>query len=164
MGFVEAVKTCFEKRLTFSGRASRSEFWYFHMFNVFVRCTIVVIFCYASNLLSNNFEIILIILLLTALNPNLSASVRRFHDINRSGWFVLWIYAFTIPFIILIILSAVPILNSILPKDPLMTVFIAFVVASIISVVVSIYLTILLSRKGTVGDNRFGPDPLQPRN
>ena len=33
MGFVEAVKTCFSKFATFSGRARRSEFWWFYLLN-----------------------------------------------------------------------------------------------------------------------------------
>ena len=33
MGFTESVKTVFSKFATFSGRASRSEFWWFYLFN-----------------------------------------------------------------------------------------------------------------------------------
>ena len=36
MNFVESIKTCFAKYATFSGRASRSEFWYFCLFFVIV--------------------------------------------------------------------------------------------------------------------------------
>ena len=32
MTFTESIKTCFSKYVTFSGRASRSEFWYFMLF------------------------------------------------------------------------------------------------------------------------------------
>ena len=34
MGFTTAVRTVLGKYATFSGRASRSEFWYFYLFNV----------------------------------------------------------------------------------------------------------------------------------
>ena len=34
MSFIEAVKTCFKKYVTFSGRARRSEFWWFNVLNM----------------------------------------------------------------------------------------------------------------------------------
>ena len=34
MGFLEAIMVCFKKYATFSGRATRSEFWYFFLFYI----------------------------------------------------------------------------------------------------------------------------------
>jgi len=34
MGFGEAIKTCFSKYFTISGRARRSEYWYFYLFTI----------------------------------------------------------------------------------------------------------------------------------
>ena len=43
MTFKEAVRTCFSKYITFSGRASRSEYWYFVLFVILgsIVCNIV---------------------------------------------------------------------------------------------------------------------------
>lgn len=158
MGFVEAVKTCFKKYATFSGRASRSEYWHYVKFHLFAGLTISVIFGSGSSLIGNIIGLILLV-------PNFSVSVRRFHDIDKSGWLALYMYlsvfAGALPFFITGL--DIPILNSLLPDDGLSAIFSIFVVSFIICIVVASYWIRLLSRKGTVGDNRFGPDPLQPK-
>lgn len=81
MGFTEAVSTCFSKYATFSGRASRSEYWYFSLFG-FLICLIIGLIPIIGVLI--DFIILLIILL-----PSLAAFSRRMHDINKSGWWFL---------------------------------------------------------------------------
>ncbi|MBO5676531.1 MAG: DUF805 domain-containing protein [Bacteroidaceae bacterium] len=72
MTFGQSIKTCFSKYVTFSGRATRSEYWWFALLCFIVGCIPVV------NLLS-------ILLFL----PALAVGVRRMHDIGKSGLFVL---------------------------------------------------------------------------
>ena len=87
MNFGQAVSSCFSNYATFSGRATRSEYWYWCLF-LFVGgiCTIV-----ADVLIIGDMEIQpinLIFTLATAL-PGLAVSVRRLHDVNKSGWWLL---------------------------------------------------------------------------
>lgn len=90
MSFVEAIKTCLvEKYCTFSGRATRSEFWWFHLFTSLL--------IYGSIFLGiwmypNNPEIVFGIsgvVMLFLIIPNLSVTVRRLHDVGKSGWYLL---------------------------------------------------------------------------
>jgi uncharacterized membrane protein YhaH (DUF805 family) len=72
--FIEAIKVCFAKYAVFKGRASRSEFWWFH---------ITKSLCLA--VLSLGTGLGLGILLLATLVPYCAVGVRRFHDTNLSG-------------------------------------------------------------------------------
>ena len=78
MTFGEAIRTCFSKYATFEGRASRSEYWWFFLFNFLVSLGCGMI----SDTLSGLFS-------LAVLLPSLAVGVRRLHDIDMSGWFLL---------------------------------------------------------------------------
>jgi uncharacterized membrane protein YhaH (DUF805 family) len=141
MGFSEAVRTClFEKYATFSGRAARSEYWYFYLFYVLVLIALVMLFLLFggggfSGLATDDLGslpfiplILSAVFLLGTLLPLISVTVRRFHDRNLSGW---WYLA--------------SILAGMIPMVGLG--------ASIAALVITIL-------KGTPGQNRFGRDPL----
>lgn len=70
VGFVDAVTTCLRKYVDFSGRASRSEFWYF---------TLVYGIAGAIPVIGG-------IISLALLLPDLAVSARRLHDTGKSGW------------------------------------------------------------------------------
>jgi uncharacterized membrane protein YhaH (DUF805 family) len=78
MQFQEAVKTCFNKYADFKGRASRSEFWWFVLFNAIVNLV--------AGALSNNLGNVALIALLL---PYLAVSVRRLHDIGKKWYWIL---------------------------------------------------------------------------
>ena len=97
MGFGEAIQSVFSKYATFDGRARRSEYWYFTLFQVLV--SVVLIALSATGLLI--FSAIQLAFILATLIPNLAVFWRRMHDIGRSGAY----YFFNlIPFVGLIIL------------------------------------------------------------
>lgn len=81
MQFQEAIKVCFQKFADFKGRASRSEFWWFMLFCIIAGAIAEVI----SDSLATLISIVFIL-------PQLSVSVRRLHDINKSGWWYLIIF------------------------------------------------------------------------
>lgn len=92
MNFGQAVRSCFSNYATFSGRASRSEYWYWVLF-VFIGGIVTLII---DAFIIGDLELApvnLIFSLVTTL-PGLTVSVRRLHDINRSGWWAL--IAFTV--------------------------------------------------------------------
>ena len=70
--------------LNFKGRAGLAEYWYFVLFN-FIICTILGIIDGALGLKS----ILIYIYSLGVLLPSLGLTVRRLHDIGKSGWFIL---------------------------------------------------------------------------
>ena len=78
MDFVQAIKSCLGQYATFSGRAKRSEFWWFFLFQVLVMV--------AASMLG---DVINGIASLALLLPALAVGARRLHDIGRTGWWQL---------------------------------------------------------------------------
>lgn len=76
--YQQAIFTCFKKFADFKGRARRREFWYFELFCVLL-----------SLLLSFMNEDLATLAMLITLIPNIAVNVRRLHDIDRSGWWML---------------------------------------------------------------------------
>ena len=95
MNFQDAIRTCFSKYADFSGRAMRSEYWWFFLFIVVVS----VILSMISSVLSGLFS-------LGVLVPSISAATRRLHDTNRSGWWQLICIVPLIGAIVLIVFVA----------------------------------------------------------
>lgn len=74
----------------FSGRARRSEYWYFTLFNFIVVITLILIgggFLAASEQ-SGTGMIIYFIYYIASFLPGLALTVRRLHDVGKSGWFI----------------------------------------------------------------------------
>lgn len=117
MGFAQAVKSGFSQYVSFSGRARRSEYWYWVLFTIIVQ----LVFGIADAVLfDDELGIFSALATIVLLLPGLSVSVRRLHDTNRSGW---WLWIVLVP------------------------------------VIGAIALLVFTLMAGTVGENRFGPDP-----
>jgi uncharacterized membrane protein YhaH (DUF805 family) len=74
----------------FSGRARRSEYWYFVLFNMIFAIVAVVL----DNILGTAIEgvgygPIYGLYVLAVLVPGLAVAVRRLHDVGKSGWMFL---------------------------------------------------------------------------
>ena len=98
---------CFTKHyVDFSGRARRREYWGTLLFNALIQAVLTIILSFVDTILFSSIEIngeatfsplffllpdtpIYIYLLIWFL-PGLAVSVRRLHDIGKSGWNVLW--------------------------------------------------------------------------
>jgi len=78
-----AISVCFKKYATFEGRANRSEFWYFYLFYIII---LIIGSAVETALGIPNLSYLFIIPLWL---PQLAVSVRRMHDVDRSGWFIL---------------------------------------------------------------------------
>ena len=147
LNLVNVVKMCFtEKFSCFTGRSSRKEFWLFWLFYAIINVAIAFVYAYAiyvfydatqnpgyfdseARIESMARKFVLVILIQSLvfwvfLLPYLGVSVRRLHDLNRTGGLSA-LLVIPIPFI------ALPVL-------------------------------IYFLRRGTVGENSFGPDPLDP--
>ena len=98
MDFQTAVKTCLtQKYFDFNGRASRSEFWWFFLAQL-------IVFLISSVVASVLYLVAVVALFL----PGLGASVRRLHDIGKSGWWILVGFIPLIGWIILIYWAVQP--------------------------------------------------------
>ena len=89
MNPISAISSAFSQYANFNGRARRSEYWWFAAF-VFI-----------SELCLTFVPILFVIIVLATLLPYLAVSVRRLHDINRSGW---WLLIGFIPLVGLVLL------------------------------------------------------------
>ncbi len=117
MSFVEAIKACYAKYFTFSGRARRSEFWWFYLFSSIVNWVVMGIIRHFHTAAAESFQgsitldnfsakyeeaqamdsqflvyyiIAMVILLVCCTIPLLAAHARRLHDIGKSGH-LLWL-------------------------------------------------------------------------
>ena len=85
MTFGDSVSTCLKKYFVFEGRASRSEYWWFQL--LFTSSySISTIF---EIVFENDIAYIFLGITLFTFIPAISASIRRLHDTNRSGFFLL---------------------------------------------------------------------------
>jgi len=100
MNFLDAVKTCYKNYAKFKGRASRSEFWYFWLFNYAIYAILIII---ALNI-SFKFFWFLGVFFLVNFIPFIAVAARRLHDVNKSGWFVLIEFIPLIGWIILLVM------------------------------------------------------------
>ena len=93
---------CLQHYAEFNGRARRSEYWYFVLFNLVISFVIGFTFGVIAGLLDMPALANLAYLWSLAMFiPGLAVSVRRLHDIDRSGW---WLLLSLIPLVGAIIL------------------------------------------------------------
>jgi len=92
MTFGESIKVCFSKYADFTGRAVRSEFWWWTLFTLLVSLATG----YVSEIASGLFSLATIL-------PSLAVGARRLHDTDRSGWWQLLWFIPIIGWIILLV-------------------------------------------------------------
>jgi uncharacterized membrane protein YhaH (DUF805 family) len=102
MSFAAAVRTCFQKYATFEGRAKRSEFWWWMLFQTLVTGVVAIIgvaFGIAAGtgnssgqvngplvVIGGIFYVLAILLGIALLVPTYAVGCRRLHDRGMSGW------------------------------------------------------------------------------
>ena len=130
MDFISAIKSGFSNYANFSGRASRSEYWYWFLFNIIVGFALGFIegalglYMIAPEMTEygemGGVGLLSPIANLALFIPSLAMIWRRLHDLDKSGaWWFIWL-----------------------------------------TCVGAIVLLVWAATKGTAGPNRFGPDPL----
>jgi uncharacterized membrane protein YhaH (DUF805 family) len=94
MGFGDAIKTCFRKYAVFKGRARRPEYWWWTLFNLLLSVALALADWAIAGV--NGPEVLSNLANLALFLPSLAVGVRRLHDTDRSGW---WILLWLIPLI-----------------------------------------------------------------
>ena len=77
--YLEVLK----KYAIFEGRSRRTEFWYFVLFDIIIAVLLSLIGLYMNSQLIYNLYALAVLL------PSIAVAVRRMHDVNKSGWFIL---------------------------------------------------------------------------
>jgi len=98
VSFPEAVQTVLtQKYVDFSGRARRSEYWWFYLFSLIVS----IVFNGIDRAIGT--PIIGGLVSLAIFLPGLAVGIRRLHDTGRSGWWTLLVFFIIIGWIILLV-------------------------------------------------------------
>lgn len=103
--FLEVMK----KTFVFSGRARRKEYWMFTLFIALFSIILSIIEIVLGLQISDEIGILSSLFFLVIIIPSLSVTVRRFHDIGKSG---LWIFIGLIPIIGWIVLLIFSVMDS----------------------------------------------------
>jgi len=111
MDFKQAIETCLRtKYADFSGRASRSEFWWFALFTfiVMVVLEVIVLAVQSSGILLTIFGLVFLVVAVGLIVPSLAAIVRRLHDTGKSGWLFLLVLIPLVGGIVLLVFYLLP--------------------------------------------------------
>lgn len=119
--FGQAVKRFFAKYSTFSGRASRSEFWWVALFEILLNAVFVVLLIVVllttgeqteTGVRGTGPEIVVLVIwgivALALIIPHIAITVRRLHDGNFSGWLYLLNLIPSVGSIIVLVLTLMP--------------------------------------------------------
>lgn len=86
MGFADALKSFFSRYTDFKGRSSRSEYWWpqlaFFLVGIIIGVLTAVVGETVGNILLGIFYLVILI-------PGIAISIRRLHDLDKSGWWLL---------------------------------------------------------------------------
>ncbi|MBD5237037.1 MAG: DUF805 domain-containing protein [Bacteroidales bacterium] len=103
VSFKEAIQRAFNNYCNFSGRASRSEYWWFQLFTTLVSWVLSIIGVIIFGTESATANLFTYIWGLAIFLPQLGLLFRRLHDTGRSGWNWCWSFLPIIGWIILLV-------------------------------------------------------------
>ena len=140
-----------KKYAVFHGRAPRAEYWWYYLATVVVGIPV--------RLLDKGFgthQTLSTILDLALLLPWLGVTIRRLHDIDRSGWWLLGLVG-------AIGVAAFVVLGTGVDSPGSRALpFTAMIIAILVLLAVVVTFLIFMVLPGTDGSNRYGPDPYGP--
>lgn len=141
MGLGDAIKLCIRRYATFRGRSLRSEFWWWTAFGLFVEYALGGLLRMAGG------DWIAAGLSWALLLPTLAVTARRLHDVGRSGWWQVGMFA---PGVLLMLaVLAIP--------HPVLA-----LAGTILLLGGLVLLIFWLVDPGEPGPNAYGPPPMPP--
>ncbi len=178
MRFAGAVSCCFRKMFTYSGRARRAEYWYYYLFmNMawlgFKAVKGLVFYCFlpmasptVQTCASWANDIIGCIASVALMIPMLAVTVRRLHDLGDTGWISVGIYL--LPWLLGVGFSiytdnfkdvALDEIDDSIPG--LIGMLGSYLLLYMFEFAALIARVVLLARRGMVGENEYGMDPIR---
>ena len=136
IGLKEAIRLGFNQYSKFDGRSTRAEYWWWYLFYGLVAMGLNILDWVLA------FPLFAIIFHLAFFLPTLAVSVRRLHDVNRTGW---WMTGFWL-------LNLLGILTFLL-GIPFM------LITALVLLPLGILLLYWYQKQGDLGPNKYGPDP-----
>lgn len=87
MGFRQAIAVCLSKYADFHGRAARPEYWWFALFNALASILASIV---DKDVIG--YPMLQVIVALALIIPTVAVAVRRLHDADRSGFWLLIVF------------------------------------------------------------------------
>jgi uncharacterized membrane protein YhaH (DUF805 family) len=109
VSFTEAVRSVLTQYATFSGRARRAEYWWFVLFEVLVGIVAGILDAILGTDFGSGSGVISLLVTLALLLPGIAVTVRRLHDTDRTGW---WILIALVPFAGFIVLLVFTVMDG----------------------------------------------------
>lgn len=168
MGFLEATRTCLSKFATFSGRASRSEYWWFLVAAVIATVILSIADSMIFGTAEDSGRPLTALFSLAIFLPLLAAAWRRLQDTGRPGWYALLPMVFSIAFVLLTLMGvmiATPVVDGTVAAGESATGLVALLgltwllLLGAAQIVVAVLMLWWLTRPSDKGANDYGPPP-----
>ena len=169
MNAIDAIATCYRKSFHKRGRASRSEFWWFALYYLVLEAAFELLVQDRTphtppSLAAGLLAVVGGLFAVYSFFPFVSAEVRRLHDVDRSGW---WLVASLLMAALSEAALGVDVMSALATHRLRQFVRVlmhgghwGLTFALFATVAINITVFIFLVLPGTPGDNRYGPDPL----
>lgn len=158
MTFTDAVRSVFSRYAGFSGRARRSEYWYFYLFTVLVSIAASIADALLRPLVAGENGVVGALASLVLLLPGLAVTVRRLHDTGRRGWWVLLPLAPTL----LVLVGVVWLVLGTVLGGGVGAALALVVIGCLLMLAATVTLLVFMCLDSDPGPNRYGPSPKEP--
>jgi uncharacterized membrane protein YhaH (DUF805 family) len=158
MSPIDWAKRPIQKYADFNGRAPRAEFWWYILAVIILSVIARIIDGILGIHVAGPYGLLYLIVAVGLLVPNIAVTVRRLHDTNRTGW---WILLPVVPYAVGFFLGGAAIMGG-AATGSAMGMGAGMGVAGIflvIGAVCALVLLVFYCLPGTRGENRYGPDP-----
>lgn len=148
---------CIRNYVNFSGRARRTEFWYFILFS----CLLLIVAMALDVVCFNTpYGVFYLLVALFLFLPQLAVSARRLHDTGRTSKWLLWNYlALLVWAVAALVLSGLSAFAG--GRDASAWFLIVLCGGCVLFFIWEIVFLVWFCLPGTPGENRYGPDPKQ---
>ena len=158
---VEWATLPLKKYAQFSGRAPRAEYWWFYLGTIIATVCASIIDGILGFGSEGSFPVgpFYGLLGLGLIIPSIAVTVRRLHDTNRTGW---WILLPVVGYGLMIVIAGGALAGAMTGdvEQSSATAFGGmFLIAALVAVISVIVLFVFMVLRGTMGPNDYGPDP-----
>ena len=154
----QAIASVFKKYAVFSGRARRSEYWYFFLFNLLIAIVFALLEFLTGE--SRFTQWLSALYSVATLLPGLAVSWRRLHDIGKSGGWTFFVYIILAAIALILFVSG----QSTIPDSDGSTILAILIFGGAALIIWIIVFIVWLATNGQPGENEYGPDPKEAEN
>lgn len=170
MSFVDSIRTCLSKYITFSGRASRPEYWWFLAFIIITSVILGMVdgALFGIDPITQQANRVFASLFgLATFLPLLAASWRRMHDSGKPGWYLLLPMLISFAFMAFTMMGVIGfsgmenagVNQDLLRGSAMLLGMTSMIVGGAVQLVLSILLLWWLTRPSDAEENEYGPVP-----